>query len=77
MATQTLLSIDDALAVIGAHVVPLPIEHAGLDDAYGRVLAEGTRRPKCRYRQKKDSLTHGKPPPEMLNRGDELCSRSS
>src|SRR5580692_10798831 len=45
MATQRLLSIDEALAVIGTHVMPLPIEYVGLDDAYGRVLAEDLRAP--------------------------------
>lgn len=45
MPAQTLLSIDDALAVIGAHVVPLPVEQVDLADAYGRVLAEDLRAP--------------------------------
>ncbi len=39
----TLLSIDDALALIEAHVVPLPAEDVALEQAYGRYIAEELR----------------------------------
>ena len=35
----TLLSIDDALALIEAHVTPLPAEDVALEQAYGRYIA--------------------------------------
>jgi molybdopterin molybdotransferase len=38
-----LLSIDDALALIEAHVVPLPAEDVALEQAYGRYIAEELR----------------------------------
>jgi molybdopterin molybdotransferase len=39
----TLLSIDDALAQIEAHVTPLPAEDVPLEHAYGRYIAEELR----------------------------------
>ena len=38
-----LLSIDEALAQIGAHVIPLPAEDVALEHAYGRYIAEELR----------------------------------
>jgi molybdopterin molybdotransferase len=38
-----LLSIDDALALVGAHVSALPAEEVGLEHAYGRFLAQHLR----------------------------------
>jgi len=42
-APPKLLSIDDALALVAAHITPLPIEHVALADSYGRFLAEALR----------------------------------
>ncbi|PZS13304.1 MAG: molybdopterin molybdenumtransferase MoeA [Solirubrobacterales bacterium] len=38
-----LLSIDDALALVAAHVTPLPAEEVALAQAYGRFIAEDLR----------------------------------
>ena len=38
-----LLSIDDALALIEAHVTPLPVEEVALEHAYGRYIAQELR----------------------------------
>jgi len=40
---KKLLSIDEALALVEAHVKPLPIEEVGLEHAYGRYIAQELR----------------------------------
>ncbi|MGI8412925.1 MAG: molybdopterin molybdotransferase MoeA [Solirubrobacteraceae bacterium] len=42
-STPTLLSIDEALALIAAHLTPLRPERVGLEDAYGRFIVEDLR----------------------------------
>jgi molybdopterin molybdotransferase len=45
MAATALISLDDARACVLAHLAPLPPETVPLDDALGRVLAQGIRAP--------------------------------